>query len=77
VSEVDTALQELSCGDDGHGRVPSLPAYASRRPTVVQHRTLRRCLMLARHALDLMSRLVETECAARTEGRYASMRSQT
>jgi hypothetical protein len=33
--------------------------------------------MLARHALDLVSRQVETEYAARTEGRYASMRSQT
>jgi hypothetical protein len=28
VSEVDPALQELSGGDDGHGRVPSLPARA-------------------------------------------------
>ena len=28
VSEVDAALEELAGGDDGHGRVPSLPAAA-------------------------------------------------
>jgi hypothetical protein len=26
VSEVDAALKELSRSDDGHGRIPSLPA---------------------------------------------------
>jgi len=26
--EMDTAFKKLSCCDDGHGRVPSLPASA-------------------------------------------------
>ncbi|HEY9470707.1 MAG TPA: hypothetical protein VIQ76_13950 [Propionibacteriaceae bacterium] len=28
MSEVDATFEELSRSDDGHGRVPSLPAHA-------------------------------------------------
>jgi len=66
--EMDTAFKKLSCCDDGHGRVPSLPASARRRP-VVQHRTFRRCLMLARGTYVTRSVKVKTESAARPADR--------